>query len=684
MVNNNDDWEDLPLEDNQVDDWQDTEQEAPGFLSRMLSSAQETVTPALETAQDFATGTAQGLSMGTMDELGGMIGAGIETGLGKLGIGPAAVDAQLKEQGFQVPEESFLQKYRGYQQASEKAQEESEARSPVANIAGQLAGGMTGGSILGSTLGVGTGAKNIKSITDIAKDSGKSKAALELLARGGKSYAQSLPLMIPELAATSKEQLIGENANPMGVAADVAGGMAFGLPAVLGLQAVSDVVVPNVSNKIEAVGNKISGAIDDSPLMRQAIHSFKHYGEELGISPRSNTALVEGIEGIEGGTQFSGLDTKRATETVKDLLTERSKLGELTKEALTNDNAKLIKIDASDLKAELESSIQKLELEMPTINDDKLSKSVLDLIKNRNYKDLSPKELKDTLDTITMYINKMSSYKIPSPEMQDTLDLLRPFRNAIDAKLKDAVSDYKVAANRFYEFNRAYLEQPLAGRFDPDTKDLYYSDLKNGQQSVIEAFEKLIQQTGFPSKSSMNQLAGLGNLKKATKAFEAQELARGLPGEPVRNASDFIKKIRQQADDSAVRQSVLQTQENTAGGKLGVLDALGFAPTGRGNINMVAQKLGQTKKALSGTWVGKATMSGADLSRKLYKAPEQYLRNLALQLESVPGLSSMGKALTESIENGSSYKKNAAILTIMQNPNAKLFINADDLKDEEE
>jgi len=691
MANNNqDDWEDVPLEqDNQQDDWEDTTEEisaapaAPSFLDKpspLGPSLRETG----QTVLDFASGTAQGLGMGAIDEIGGMVSAGLETGAEALGFGPGAVDEQLKEQGFQVPEESFLQKYRGYQQASEQEQDAAYERSPWANVAGQLAGGMTGGAALGSLTGIGTGAKGLKSISDIAKDSGKAKAALELLTRGGKSYAQSLPLMIPELAATSKEQLIGPEANPQGVAADVAGGMAFGLPAMLGVQAVSDVAIPKGLDKLKGISNKVDAAVEDSPLMRQAIRSFKHYGEELGVSPRSNKALVEGIEGVEGGTPFALLDTTRATETVNDLLEERNKLGSLTKDALTNDASKKIRIDASDLKSELDSKIEKLELEMPTIKSDNLSKSILDSIKNRNYKNLSPKELKDTLDTVNMYINKMSTYKIPSPEMQDVLELLRPFRKLIDTKLKDTVPDYKVAANRFYEFNRAYLEQPMAGRFDPATKDLYYSDLKKGEQSVIEAYEKLIQQTGFPSKSSMNQLGGLGQLKKATSDFEKQEIARQLPDQPIRSASDFIKKIQHQADDSAIRQSVLQTQENTAGGKLGVLDALGFAPTGRGNINIVAQKLGATKKALGGTWVGDVSTKGADLSRKVFKAPDEYLTGLASKLETTPGLGSMGKALNEAIQSGNSPKKNAAIFTIMQNPSAKLLINADDFQDEEE
>ena len=460
--------------------------------------------------------------------------------------------------------------------------------------------------------------------------------------------------------------------------------MALGLPLMLGLHG-AEAGVGIASNKGADVSKKISDFVEDSPVLKGAIHSFKQYGEELGVSPRSTKALESGTPNLEGGTPFALIDTKRATDITNDLLTERNNLGKLVQNSLVNENSNKIKIDATDLKQELDAAINKLELEMPTIKDDRLSKSVLDIIKNKKYTDLSPKELKDTLDTISMYITKMSAYKIPSPEMQDTLEILRPFRNSIDSKLKTAVPDYGVAAERFYDFNRAYLEQPLAGRFNPDTKDLYYSDLKNGEQSVIEAFEKLIQQTGTPSKSSMNQIGGLAQLKNSTSAFEQKELARNLKdGGPIRNAQDFINKIKLDATDSSVRQSVLQTQENTSGGKLGILDALGFAPTGRGNINLVAQKVGSIKKGIqSGAITGPIVRSPAQISRAVMKAPDNYLLNLASRLDSV-GLKSAGQALKESIETGNTYKKQAALFTILQNPSAKLYINTEDFQDEKE
>jgi hypothetical protein len=647
-------------------------EERPSFLQRMGQSASEMVSPALETAEDFSVGAAQGLSMGTMDELGGMIGAGIETGLGKLGIGPAAVDAQLKEQGFQVPEESFLQKYRGYQQASEKAQEESEARSPVANIAGQLVGGMTGGSILGSTLGVGTGAKNIKSITDIAKDSGKSKAALELLARGGKSYAQSLPLMIPELAATSKEQLIGENANPMGVAADVAGGMAFGLPAMLGVQAVSDIAIPSVSKKIESVGNKISGAFTDEsqPRLRQIAKAYKEYGQELGIHPRSHA------QDIKAGPEAFALRDEKAVNSVLGQLGEADgKLGQEVGNSLktATESGRLVNI-SPDIEA-AGARIAELAETIPELGTSRRSAAAYDKILNRQQQ-LNPLELKTLIDDIDASIGVFKAATNKTPQDASTLSELMRFRSSISQSLKKEVPEYRFAAERFENF-RNVLEQVVSRDRPVEVTNKFYGKLNDAENKLYGSIDDMIKNVQRDDAASQPSRTSFVKFMEALGDFQKKEVSRAAENPNIQkvipDAEQVRKLVLSASDDSVLRSSSRATTQ----GRSLVPDikewVIGKAPTS------IAYHAGKLSKSLA-----PQITSGVDVSRKIFKAPEQYLKNLASQLETTPGLSSMGKALTEAIASGNSPKKNAAIFTIMQNPNAKLFINADDLKDEEE
>ena len=123
--------------------WKDTIEDEDKATKSWLESVQdesESVLPSLkliaETGQDFLTGASQGATLGAADELGGGIAAGVETLLGKLGIGPAAADGEipieelpglspelkqkLAGQTVEIPRESFLEKYRGYQEAGEK------------------------------------------------------------------------------------------------------------------------------------------------------------------------------------------------------------------------------------------------------------------------------------------------------------------------------------------------------------------------------------------------------------------------------------------------------------------------------------------------------------------------------------------------------------------------------------
>jgi methionyl-tRNA synthetase len=116
------------------------------------------------------------------------------------------------------------------------------------------------------------------------------------------------------------------------------------------------------------------------------------------------------------------------------------------------------------------------------------------------------------------------------------------------------------------------------------------------------------------------------------------------------------------------------------------MEMVGLAPTGSGNLNIGASLVGRTVKMIEkmpGKIAKKPLVKGTvDLSRKIYNAPAQSLSNVASRLED-NGFESLGKALRESVESGNTYKKNAALFTIMQNPNARVLIDEGDLQDQE-
>lgn len=663
-------------------------QAAPSLLDKALTKGKDLITPsedsqelAMDTGlagRDFAVGSAKGLTMGALDELGGLIGSGVESGLGAMGIGPAAVDADLAAQGFKGVDESFTDKYRGYQEATDQFIKEGEERSPVLSTVGQLAGGVTGGMALGGLLGVGKAAKGAESIADIARNSGKAKAAMELLKRGGANYMKAAPAIGLESALTSEADLIGSEANPMAVGADALGGMAFGLPAVMGLQAAGDVMAPAAGKALQKVQDKLQPMIDESPLLRQIGIAYNKYGKELKTNPKSETAILEGKAGVEGGTPFSLLDSKRATEITDQVLDVDDALGKLVGKSI--DDSKNIRIDAADITKGTVDEIIALADEMPSLIKDENFNKVMSKILSRNYKDASPRDIKNAIDDITNSIDRIGAYKGPSPELEEAPRLLRKLRAQLDTRLKDTVPAYRNAAERFSQHRVAYLEQPISGRLDPELDDIFYGKMKKGEKKLTEAYEDMVKRTTTDSQSAEGTEARFSKLGQATKKFQEEELKRVAKGDidaPItQDPNILLKQIKDYADDAAVRRTTRKTQESQAGGVAAAKNMFGLGDTGRGFALSTAYRAGRIAAS-------KPVKGVANITKAIYNAPAQTLTNVAQRIEQVPGLDKLGKALREAVESGDSNKKNAALFTIMQNPNARMLISAEDVPDEE-
>lgn len=659
--------------------------EAPSLLEQASQFGQELYqdvgAPIVEPIVDFGKGVAAGGAMNALDELGGLAGAAIETGLGKLGIGPAAVSADLAAQGFQGAEESFLEKYRGYQQGIEQSLKEGEERSPALSTAGQLAGGVTSGIALGGLLGAGKAGQGLKSITDIARDSGKSKAALELLKRGGVNYAKAAPLIAAESALTSEAQLLGEGAQPEKVAADVAGGLAFGLPAVLGLQVASDVVAPRASKALNKIDDKLKEVVEETPLLRQMKIAYQKYGQQYQVNPKSEKAILEGIQSIEGGTPFSQLNIKRAQGITDKVLKADNELGKLVGSSLDDATAAGARVDAQDIMQNMMDEITVLTQEMPDLLKDKNFNAAMGKILKRNYIKATPREIKAAMDDISNTIERISASKYPSPELEQAPQFLKKVRRELDQRLKDTIPDYADAAERFFQFRRAYMEQPISGQYAPDLDELMYGDLRKAQKRLLTSYEDLVSRTTSDAQGAENTEAAFSKLAEATRKFDLEEMKRLQSGKITQSvmpgSKSFMQNIKDLADDAAVRRSTRKTQESQGGLPIITKDVAGFAQTGRGAGLTAAYLAGRATQ----TGIAKNT---AKLGRAIYNAPVETLQGLSTKLEANPATSMFGKALREGLQNGDAAKKNAALFTIMQNPNARALIEADDVEDENE
>jgi hypothetical protein len=661
------------------------ESQPQSFFDRMINKVTpsqetiDTVTGLGESALDFSKGVARGLTLEGLDELGGALGAGVERGLGALGIGPAAVDAQLREQGFTgAVDESLADTYRGYQQNIAQDLKESEERSPFLTMGGQLAGGITSGTALSGLTGIGQAGKGAKAIMDIARDSGKSKAALELLKRGGQTFLEASPIIGLESALTSEKNLIGSDSDIAGVGKDVLGGLAFGAPAVLGLHAATDVIVPGAKKGLEKTGKVISEAVQDSPMARQAKIAFEKYGQELKINPKSEKLIKEGIADIEGGKASSLWNTERASLITDKILNADKELGKLVGDSIEVSSKAGLKVNAQDIAQETFENIIKLAEELPTVLQDKNFNATMQKILNRNYNSASPKEIKASLEDISNSIDRIKGMKLPTPELEEAANILRKMRASLDSRLKESVPAYREAAERFYQFRRSYMEQPISGRLNPELDDTMYGDMRKGQKKLVEAYEDLVSRATADSDAAQSTEATFAKLRESTKNFEKEELKRLQQGKiqnPVMpGADDFMKQIKDFADDASVRRATRKTQETQAGEKAGLKNILGIGDTGRGAVLSGAYQAG---RIVSSKPVQKISQYG----KNLYSAPTEILEGLALKLEANPATASLGKGLKKGLESGDVAKRNAALFTIMQNPNSRALVEEEDIEE---
>lgn len=687
MANQYDDDEIVDVQAPEQDDDEITSiEEAPSLLSRIgqkasdaLQASEETASnilvPALETAQDFSVGTAKGLTMGAMDELGGLIGAGIETGLGKLGFGPQAVDEELKAQGFQVPEESFSDIYRQYQQASEKAQEEAAARSPTAEMLGQIGGGVTSGMITGGLLGVGKTAQGAKTLTEIAKDQGKARAAMELLKRGGTSYAKAAPAIAAESALSSKEQLIGEGARPEALAADVAGGLAFGLPAVLGLEAVSQAAVPSISGKVGAVKQKVAEAFADegNPRLRQMAKAYQEYGKELGIHPRAHGADI-------AGEKFAQRDLKASSKILNIIDEADTKLGQEVGESLQKATDRGALVDIGPDIQQAAEQVNELAQRLPSLGQSRKSAAAYQKML-AGQQQLTPIELHGLIKDIDAAIGTFKSITHKDEVAVETLNQLNKFRSSISDTLKKNVREYADAAERFEGF-RNVLEQLVSGDRPADVTGTFFGNLRQQDQKIYDRVIDMIRNVQRSDQASQPQRTAFTNFMDALEKFEQNDVQRLLKDpskqQVLPSSTDLRKFILNASDDSVLRGSVRSTTESRSVVPDWKEAIIGKAPTSgaylAGKAVRSAEKIAE-KPIIKGT---------ANMARAIYKAPAQSVANLASKLEASDNFKQVGKALREALETGDSAKKNAALFTIMQNPNARAFISAEDFPNVEE
>lgn len=613
----------------------------PSYIDRLSEIANKGIEPAKkageyiskEIAEPIALGAAQGATLGFADEATARINQFLDPLISKLS-GESAVNEQLRKQGFQIQEEPTtyekeLEKTRGMFKSAEKT-------SPWLYGAAEFGSSIPAGNVLGGALGVGK----------VAEGAGK-------LARIGSEALKAAPGVALEAYGYSEGSLLGDEAKQEQALKDIAIGGTIGGVAGGGVQAITDVAVPAVKKTFEPITEAVTEYVGDSPFLRQIKRAYEKYGKEYGVSPTSESAIQRGVPGVEGGVPFSKLNLERSGELIGELENTRSILGQNVEQSITNNlNTKL---DLSEPVRNFSNLFNDVRRTLPGITEDPKVMGILNQLSNVNYKSLNPVEVKSLMNDLSNIIERNASSKYGSMELDELTGLLSTFRKDVDNVLKQQIPEYAAAASDYTKFMNAFYETPIAGKYDPKMKDVFFGNLKGKDLKLTQAYETLIED--IADQTATGSQTAISNLMQAANELKQSGVKLGF------DPDQFIGKLKEYADDAALRRNVLKTQESQAGGKLAAKQLVGLGETGRAAILMGAQKAGQISKKVS---------------QKLYQAPKEALLPLATRLENSPGLGRLGTALRDAVEKNDSFAKNVALFSILTNPNAKLLVESED------
>lgn len=638
----------LAQEPSMMDKVKDKLGDAGSFLK---DNAATILNPLGEVGLDFAHGAAEGSTLGAADEFSGVVGTGMEKLLGLIPGTEAhkakKIDADFRASGGTIPEESLADTYKSYQKGAEQYLNESSDRSPILNFMGNIGGSIATGVAAGKALGIGDTAQKGKKVYDIMKDEGKLKAGIELLKRGGKSYLKAAPVMAAEGLLGSEGNLVGTDADQGQVGKDVLSNLALGVPTMLGMQAVTDVAAPAAKAGVQKASQYLDDAAENNPFLRKAKKAFE-FGEQ-GINP------------VREDHKAALLDKqpKQAQELLGQIKEADKKLGKEVGSTLekATQAGQVINIDEPINKAlnELKYSYENLQ----SMNNVSRGRQIFSNIANKQGQDISPMDAKDLLDDMDAFIGKFQASNNRSTAENNVLETLMTTRKELSESIKTQIPEYRAAAKRFEEFRNLVPETILSGERPTDVTNIYYGSLRNKEQKLYDKLNTLATESTGQGSGVENVIKSMNNTTKGMKQFEANELARGTVSPLKQTADQFTKQVRGFSDEAQLLRDMQTVKSPNFNSDL---------------ISMTAQ-LGKEGTLRTANIAGRVSKPLTDISKRVYKMPAEKLTQYADALEKVPGLKMYGTALRKGLENGDQAAKNAALFTIMQNPNARILFS---------
>lgn len=624
-------------------------QKATELAKSGVELAGEAAVPVVEGARDFSLGAAQGATLGFADEIAARAGQLLDPLISRLS-GETALNEQLRQQGFQVeqPETTYEDELKRARSTFEQAEEES----PWLYGGGYLAGSLPSGQALGGALNLATKGTRLAQLAQASR-----------AGRIGKMAAEGALGAGIEAIGSSEGSITGTPEQQEQLAGDIATGAGIGAIAGGGIGTLSEVAVPAAKKMLKPVSEKIGEFVEKRPFLRQMGVSSE-YGEK-GINPVAESELLE--TGLEKQS-LSTVDTERAKSLMDEILQADKKLGQDVGSSLEEATKKGVTVDAYPI---LQKSLKSLNMSYDLIEEmgeNPRGRYILNKIADSTDKTMTPNEAKQLLEDVDAYISKFGSVK---PGTETSIEgaiarNLRSFRSNLSNKLKDIIPEYKQATERFSQFRQFIPESIIAGDLPSDVADVYMGDLRNPEKQLLTKLRTIVKGSTQTGTSSAPIKEAYVNAIRGMRKFEQAEAARGITEPLLKSADEYAQQIKQYADDAAVRRQMANVEEMGSIQKTAPGMVMDTGSTVRSKLLTGANIYGRGKR------------TAREVSQKLYTAPREQLDSLANKLSSVPGLGSLGRALKEGVESNDSFKKNAALFSIMQNPSAKLLIDSED------
>jgi len=604
---------------------------------------------------DVAAMAGQGATLNFGDEILAAIKAGrdVVTGKGSL--------------------DNILDLYREHQKEEEAKYEALKEANPNLALVGELAGGflLPGGMI---AKGAAKGATALQSILAAAKGGAKIGA----LAGAGSSKAD-----LGNIEELGKDVLAGTAGGAiLGGAISTAGqGLSKGIPAIIakgeqadtpivrnlaaaarkgfeGKKLLSDTAQKEIRKESEEAASSLetqmAGAVEGAS--KDIDVGFKR-AEELGAKVIPDEEIKEGLALFGRNIKNEGLVTPTVdAKTAKKIATVQNKLaaGKIDK-VTAEEQIKKIRLSSAGVAADFEQALSAGGADVSKTPHE--MQGTLDKLTSLVKGELNPQEAYN----LALELEKLDSTLLPQGLVKSLKAAAKESADVVLAPESTVGSSPITRAFQKQEDIKTKLPEMLLGEARPEqyqTKQLRDLGFSGPQKIYDTITDKIIDKLSDPATTGDDARTLITALEK-----NIDELNKTYP-ELNLDFKQVINRIKNVSQDVTLRKKILSEQGKTDEVASGVLDKL-------------TNLLGYGGAYGTGSAVGAVGRGLGKFNNLISTASDSALMPVAKTLQGVKGVSHLGAALEGALNNKSLAAKNAAIFSIMQNPEARNAIKGD-------